>query len=77
MLRNRQSILLVFIADREKRLLGGSFCVIPQEWLVSNFSLQYHPWIKRQSHENIGDDHQLELLLIVKQILLVSLLGNV
>ena len=49
----------------------------PQEWLASNFSLWYHLWIKHESHEKRGDDHQLKQLLIVKQILLVSLFGNV
>ena len=29
-----------------------------QEWLVSNFSLQYHPWITHYGHENEGNDHQ-------------------
>ena len=49
----------------------------PQEWLASNFSLPYHPWITLESHENRGVDHQLKQLLIVKQILLVSPFGNV
>ena len=49
----------------------------PQEWLASNFSLQYHLWVKHESDENRGDDHQQEQLLIVKQILLASLFGNV
>ena len=49
----------------------------PLEWLASNFSLWYHLWIKHESHEKRGDDHQLKQLLIVKQILLVSLFGNV
>ena len=29
----------------------------PLEWLASNFSLLYHPWIKNESHESRGDDH--------------------
>ena len=29
-----------------------------QEWLVSNFSLQYHPWITHYGHENEGNDPQ-------------------
>ena len=49
----------------------------PQEWLASNFSLPYHPWIKHEGHESKGSDHQLKKLLIVRQILLVSTLGNV
>ena len=46
------------------------------KWPPSNFSLQYHPWIKHQSHENNGNDHQLKELLIIKEILLGSTLGN-
>ena len=42
-----------------------------QEWLASNFSLQYRPWIKHEGHENKGNDHQLKKLLIVRQNLLV------
>ena len=49
----------------------------PWEWLASNFSLLHHLWIKNESHENRGGDHQLKQLLIVKQILLVSLIENV
>ena len=47
------------------------------EWLASNFSLQYHPWIKRQGLENKGNDHQLKKLLIIELILLVSTSGTV
>ena len=43
-----------------------------QEWLTSNFSLQYHPWIKHKGHKNKGNDHQLKKLLIVKQVHFVS-----
>ena len=39
--------------------------------------LQYCPLIKHLSQKNKGNDHQLEKLLIVKQILLVRTLGNV
>ena len=49
----------------------------PQEWLATNFSLQNCLWIKHESYENRGDGHRLKQLLIVKQILLVSLFGNV
>ena len=49
----------------------------PKEWLASNFSLWYHLWIKHESHEKRWVDHQLKQLLIIKQILLVSLFGNV
>ena len=53
------------------------FTLQPLEWLVSNFSLQYRPWIKHEGHENKGKDHQLKKLLIVWQNLLVSTFGNV
>ena len=43
--------------------------------LASGFSLQYHPWITHKGHENKGNDHQQEKLLIVKWILLVSSIG--
>ena len=48
----------------------------PWEWLVSNFSLQYHHWIAHEGHENKAHDQQLKNLLIVRQILLDSALGN-
>ena len=47
------------------------------EWLASNFSLKYHPWIKHYGHENKRNDLQLKKLVIFKQILLVSTFGNV
>ena len=34
-------------------------------------------WILHYGHENKGNDHQLKMLLIVKQTLLISILGNV
>ena len=49
----------------------------PKEWLASNFSLQYHPWIKHEGHKNEENDHQLNMVLIIKQILSVSTLGNI
>ena len=49
----------------------------PKEWLAPNFSLQYHPRIPHLGYESKGNDCQLKKLLIVKQILLVSTLGNV
>ena len=39
------------------------------EWQASNFSLQYHSWSTRQSHENKRNDHQLMKILRAKQIL--------
>ena len=35
------------------------------------------PLITHQGYENKGNDHQLKKLLIVKQILFVSTIGNV
>ena len=49
----------------------------PWEWPASNFSFQYHPWIKHLGHENKGNDNQLKNLLIIRQILLASTLENV
>ena len=46
----------------------------PLRVTASNFSLQYLPWITQQGHKNKGNDQQLKMLLIVKQILLVSTL---
>ena len=43
----------------------------PWEWLTSNFSVLYHPWIKHESHENGGDDHQLQLLQEYKLYILM------
>ena len=40
-----------------------SICTDP---LLSNFSLQYNPWIRLKSHCNKGNDHQLKKLLNVK-----------
>ena len=49
----------------------------PLERLASNFSSQYHPWIKYWGHMNRENDHQWKQLLIVIQILLVGTLVNV
>ena len=49
----------------------------PLRWPTFTFSLYYHPWIKHEGQENKGRDHQLKKRLIIKQILLVSTLGNV
>ena len=57
--------------------LSLSYAINPQECLASNFSLQYHPWIKHKGHENEENDHQLKRIAIVQQILLISTLGNV
>ena len=36
----------------------------PKEWLATNFSLQYHPWITHEGHKNKGFNHQLKKPLI-------------
>ena len=52
-------------------LCGWSF--IPQEWLATNFSLQYHLWIKCKVHENKRNDHQFK---IIQKLLLVGTDGK-
>ena len=42
----------------------------------SNLSQQYRPHFIHENHENIGNDHQLQELLIVNHILLVSTSEN-
>ena len=49
----------------------------PREWLASNFSLQYHPLIKHEGHKSEENDHRLNMVLIIKQILSVRTLGNI
>ena len=49
----------------------------PKSGLALNFSLQYHPWISHHGHKNKRNDHQIKKFLIIKQILPVSILGNV
>ena len=46
----------------------------PWELQASNFSQHYNPYITHEGHENKGNDHQLNILLIDKQILFVSTL---
>ena len=43
----------------------------------SYFSLPYHQGINIQGYKNEGNDHQLKMFLIVKQIRLLSTMGNV
>ena len=49
------------------KVFTQAFKVVPPqfEWSASNFSLEYHYWIIQLSHENKGNDRQLEKLLIV------------
>ena len=62
------------LEDKQRELfLNPSY---PLRVTVSDFSFLYHPWSKHYGQENKGIDH-LKFLLIVKQILLVSTLGNV
>ena len=47
-----------------RRHIGGAFgrvyLLTPwSDWHLIKFSLQYYPWIKDDSHENRGNDHQL------------------
>ena len=44
------------------------------EWLVSNFSLQYHPWIKHWGHENKGNDQDREKPLIERAVWRICML---
>ena len=48
----------------------------PWEWLASDGFLQFHPWLKYHGQWNKENDHQFQMLLIIKQILLVSSLEN-
>ena len=81
----------IYYPFRSQGLHGNSSFIVLQEstphphnliilnsykWLGSHFSLQYHPWIKHLGQENIENDHQRKKLLIVKQTVLVSALGN-
>ena len=52
-------------------LCGWPF--IPQEWLATNFSLQYHLWIKCKVHENKRNDHQFKS---IQKLLLVGTDGK-
>ena len=45
------------------------------EWLEDQFYLQYFSWSQYSGREK-KDDRHLMTILIVKQILLVSILGN-
>ena len=36
----------------------------PREYPAPNFSLKYQPWIKHQSHEIKGNDHQLKKVMV-------------
>ena len=49
----------------------------PLKWLASNFSLHYNPWTTYLGYKNMENDHLWNKLLIVKQLLLVSIVGNV
>ena len=68
---------LHLITFRRSRTGGCFQSVETAEWQASIFSLQYDLWNKHEIRENRGDDHWLKQLLVVQQILLVSLFGNV
>ena len=55
----------------------GVKVLTPKNSLASNFSLHYHTPNHTFFHDIKGNDHQLKKLLIIRQILLVSTLGNV
>ena len=66
---------LEHLEDKQRELFFNPS--YPLRVTVSDFSFLYHPWSKHYGQENKGTDHLLKFLLIVKQILLVSILGNV
>ena len=67
-----------FTHESELFILNTSiFNPLMPEWPASNFSFQFHQWIKHQGHKNRGNDNLQKNQLIVKQILLASTLGNV
>ena len=43
---------------------------------MANFSLQFHPWITHQGHENKRNDHKPKKLAIGTQILSIDTLGK-
>ena len=76
-LRYLAQTVWLFVSEGEKKGRNRAISPLdPYERLASNFSAQYHHWIKHLGHENVGCDHQWKLL-IVKPILLVSTTGNV
>ena len=62
---------------KEKKKNFISWPTNPLECLTSNFSFQYHPWVKHYGNKNIGKDHRVKRFLIVEQILFASTIGNV
>ena len=70
-------IVVYGIAGGHDAIQESSLSFDPLEWPVSNFSQQYHSWINHKGHENQESDHQLEKLLIDKQILLLNSKENV
>ena len=59
------------------KLQDSTNTLTPYKWLASNFSLQYHLWIKCRGHENNRNYHQFKELIIFKQTLLVITVENV
>ena len=57
-----------FVADQYQYWKGFFFFkpLNPWEWLASNFSLQYHPWIKCKGDKKTENNHQFWKPLIVK-----------
>ena len=56
--------------------LHWTYPFYPLEWLASNFSKHYTPWIKCKGYKNKRNDQQFKFL-IVKQIALIIAIGNV
>ena len=49
---------MVDIKENYKCDLGVIGLTLWSDWHLIKFSLQYYPWIKDDSHENRGNDHQ-------------------
>ena len=70
------NILSIFKESFRIQLYPKYFSTLrPLKWLVCNSTL--NPFIKHLSYHDKGNDHQLQKLLIVKQILPVNTLWKV
>ena len=65
------------IKKMSKELMATQMNPLPGSDYNLNSPYNITPLITHQGHENKGNDHQLKKLLIVKQILLVSTIGNI
>ena len=74
-LRKKDQISLIY--NKESiRVISWSVSVKVKSVLLLITSYRT-PLIKCRGHDNKGNDHQFKKLLIIKQILLVSTIGNV